>query len=212
MAKSSKKLPQTPVLRQGFIYTIFNFIVSILLAFNPFEWFKALGALRAKGKSELEIINAKRTYGDLFILIKWVIIIAFVQFRFENTLTTFICWWLIVANLFSFFYYLVWKQYPTNHVNDPSRGRRRFIHLIIALFFSNVCFAYLYSVPYKEYFVWQSHGANFWDAMQFSISNSIAGNYTYVEPLYGIASSLCMIQFLITFLFVSILLSRSIPE
>jgi hypothetical protein len=48
--------------------------------------------------------------------------------------------------------------------------------------------------------------------MWYSISNSLAANYNFVLPNSDFANSVSMIQLLVTFVFVTIILGKSIPQ
>lgn len=49
-------------------------------------------------------------------------------------------------------------------------------------------------------------------AIWFSMSNSVAANYAVVAPKDGIGNTVSMMQLVITFVFVTIIISRSIPQ
>jgi hypothetical protein len=93
------------------------------------------------------------------------------------------------------------------------------MNLIIALFYSHLCFAYLYAVPYKAEFQWgEKINVNnlttnkALSAVWFSISNAVAANYSYVTPHGQVGNAVAMIQLLVTFVFLTIIIARSIPE
>jgi len=98
--------------------------------------------------------------------------------------------------------------------DDFTKGRirRRFIHLILAITFSSYCFAYLFQIPYSSEIDWGTKHPAFLYSLLFSFSNSVAGNYSDIKPLTDIGNTIASIQLLITLVFATIILSRSIPQ
>lgn len=48
-------------------------------------------------------------------------------------------------------------------------------------------------------------------ALWFSVSNSVAANYSVVNPLNDVGNSVAIIQLIITFIFITIIFSKSNP-
>jgi hypothetical protein len=92
------------------------------------------------------------------------------------------------------------------------RIRRRFVTLMLAVGYSDLCFSYLYKVPFKHNFEWSSDLTTFTKSAWFSISNSLAANYDAVKPITDLGYNVSMIQLILTFVFVTIILSKSIPQ
>jgi hypothetical protein len=121
-----------------------------------------------------------------------------------------IVWYLLITNLHTFVYYFLLKN--NSDGNDAERSKKRFIKLILAILFSAVCFAFLFAVPFHEHFSWQKSHNLVMQSIWFSLSNSIAGNYDIVGPLTEKAYNLMMVQYVVTFVFVSVLISKAIPQ
>ncbi|MDP1728490.1 MAG: hypothetical protein Q8M15_17025 [Bacteroidota bacterium] len=83
--------------------------------------------------------------------------------------------------------------------------------LLLAIAYSNFTFAYLYRVSYTNDFTWPDSASSL-NAIWYSISNSLAANYDEVKPLTSFGNSIAMIQLIITFIFVTIILSKSVPQ
>ena len=46
----------------------------------------------------------------------------------------------------------------------------------------------------------------------YSISNSLAANYCEIQPVTDLGNSVAMTQLILSFIFITIILSRSIPK
>lgn len=201
-------------MKNGFIYPLFNKLFEKLCYLNLVEFFKYLANLFNKQKSEEEVVRTFNRFGtDVFILFKWVLVFILWKFKFSNPILTITVWYLIVTNLYTYFIYHVWHKdalKTENFVID--RSKRRFLNLMLAIVFSVFCFGYLINVPYINAFTWGDNPATFVHALSFSFSNSLAANYNVVAPSTDEGNMICNLELLITFFFVTIILSRSIPQ
>jgi hypothetical protein len=130
----------------------------------------------------------------------------------KSCFVTYFVWYLIATNIYSYFYYHIWTDDAQNTKEyDFDRMRRRFVNLILAIMFSAFSFAFLYRFPYYSEFVWNSEMIA-GNAIWFSISNSLAANYEVVKSQTEFGNTLTMIQLILTFIFITIIISRSIPQ
>lgn len=199
-------------LKDGLIYCLFDRSFECLKWTNPFEWSKCIGEWIYKllGNSDPhKLIVYKRNAGDIYIILKWLYIFLLLFTESANSFLTFTVWYLIIANLFSFFYELMWKE-PKGKIEKPQM-RRRFLHLSQAIAYSHFSFAYLYRLPYLQGMKWEGDVTSL-KAFWFSISNSVAGNYSKVSPLTEAADSVAMLQFLISFIFITVIIGKAIPS
>ena len=90
--------------------------------------------------------------------------------------------------------------------------RRRFVSLVIAIAFSVLCYAYLYQICYPSHFVnWPNNFTPWLSSMHFSLTNSIKGSGTLV-PVTDIGLFVMTSQFISTYIFLAMMISRSIPQ
>lgn len=203
-------------MKNGFIYPIANFLIKVFEKLNLVQLFKFLAAKLADKNNR----DQQKAYSgiaiDLFIVLKWLFVFIVWYSNTTSTVITVLVWYLILANLHTYFYRHVWcdDAFDTSSMTID-RARRRFISLIQAFAFSSACFAYLYVVPYSNHFCWggetnlvPSSIHSFW----YSISNSVTASYDLVKPVTEFGQTISMIQLIITFIFVTIVLSRSIPQ
>lgn len=190
----------------GFIFNGSKKLFDFFQKLNILELIKFLGRKKVKIK-EKSIAN----WVDFFTLTKFALIIILWGFSINNVVAAIFVWYLIISNLYTFIYYLIWKK---NGVNQPNieRLQRRFLKVILAIFFSDLCFAYLYDCIYFFDMDWSNSKSNPLSALWFSISNSVAGNYDQVKPLSNVGYNVSMIQFTLTFIFIAVILNRAIPQ
>lgn len=159
-------------------------------------------------------INAySRTSVDIFIILKWSFVLLITKYNLTNNFLTIFGWYLLLTNIYSYFYYHIWTDEALNTEEfEKDRIRRRFINLILAVGYSDLCFAYLYKLPYRFSFEWSHDSISFTKAIWYSVSNSMAANYEAVKPLTDFANNVSMAQLIITFIFITIILGKSIPQ
>ncbi|KAB1063940.1 hypothetical protein [Salibacter halophilus] len=192
-------------MRNGFIYVITKYAVRLGYYTNLVELFKWIFGCLTK--------DSKRTYKnfaiDIFIILKWVFVLGIWIKGYNSSLLTIFTLYLIWTNLFTYFYYHFWNA---KRIEEIEHGQRRFINLVIAFSFSNICFAYLYSLPYKENFIMDKGFESKFSFLMYSSFNSLFSDYNFISSADQIGSILTATQLTITFVFVSILLTKTIPE
>lgn len=141
---------------------------------------------------------------DVFICFKWTLLLLFWVCDFGNWFTEFVVWYLIITNVFTYFYYHVWDD-------KKERSKLRFLYLFLSIAFSTTCFAYLYNSVYYHEFQW-AIDSNWWNSIQFSLSNSLTADYQRVKLITEFADFVTLMQLSISFVFLTIILSISIPE
>jgi len=201
-------------MENGFIYEIARFVIEGLEKLNLVELFKLIARKLNPHKSDQVKENAYTRFAvDIFIVLKFAFLLFIWSCGFHGLVLTILVWYLIIMNLHTYFYRHTWCEDAVTSANLLlHRVRRRFVNLILALAFSDLCFAYLYSVPYASQFNWGKTPPSILHALWFSISNSMAANYTVVSPSTGVGNAVAMVQLVITFIFVTIILSRTIPQ
>jgi hypothetical protein len=201
-------------MRYGFIYELFRVLIEGFRFLNLVELFKIIGQKLNPYPND---INIRTTYVrvsvDIFIISKWLLVLTIFFTSSSNLFLCFLVWYLIITNVYTYFYYHVWDSRAINQSeNDDHSLRRRFINLLLAISFSNLAFAYLYSNYYSNQFSWGVAGINLMHAIWYSITNSISGNYSLVNPISDLGYSISMLQLVISFVFITIVVSRSIPQ
>lgn len=200
-------------MKDGFIYPLVNWLVLKLNWINLVQLFKWLVNLFNKKKTKESTDQFNRIGTDIFIVSKWIYILLIWKLKIQSEFHTALVWYLIVTNLYTYFIHHVWKD--TALKTDEfliSRTKRRFLNLMLAIAFSVFCFGYLMQVPYVADFTWTKDIITFSHALSFSFSNSLAANYAQVNPSSEVGNLICNLELLITFIFVTIIVSRSIPQ
>lgn len=193
-------------MKNGFIIEIVEFLINLFFRLNIVEYFKELSSLFTK---EIDHINKlKNILIDVFIILKFLFIALIIHYNWQSILITLIVWYLITTNVFTYFYYHLWKK-PEKI--DYKNQKRRFINLFISIVFSNLSFSYLYLHPYSIHFKLDHASFQKSAAITYSFFNSIFVTYEPFKPLDQSGYFISFIQLSITFIFISILLSNSIP-
>lgn len=201
--------------KNGFIYVAFKEFIEFLKLINLVEKFKLISIKLTKAGNNYDARKYRnsRIAVDIFIVFKWVVIFLFCLFKLNGWITSIITWYLIISNIYTYFYYHIWdKESLKNAGKDWDSIRRRFFNLILAISFSEISFAYLYTHQYINEFTWAAFGNQMTQSIWFSVSNSLAANYDAVKIASPLGYSITMIQLTITFIFITIIVSNSIPQ
>ena len=198
--------------KQGIIFPIIDWIITNFSYLNLVEFFKLICKLIAK-KNVKKRIQLSRVSVDIFILLKWLFITFLIIFNINKRWTTIFTWYLIISNIYTYFYYHTWdKRIIEDCFLETKRIKRRFLNLILAISYTLYSFAYLYYLPYYNEFSWTSTKQNFLKAFWYSVSTSFTGSYDQVKPINDLGYSISMIQLILMFIFLSIIIGGSIPQ
>lgn len=201
-------------IHNGYLYPFVNKCLTFLKYLNLVEGFKYIGQkLTPKNCSDEIKIKYSRISVDLFIITKWLFIILLWIFKVKNEWLVSIVWYLLAMNLYTYFYYHTWASEILNDVNlDVDRIKRRFLNLMLSIFYSIFGFAYLYSNPYSPNFNWSEGKPTVVQSLWFSISNSLTANFDQVKPITNLGYSISMIQLLMMFMFLTVIIGGTIPQ
>jgi hypothetical protein len=198
----------------GFLFQLLNSFLKLLRFINLVELFKFVGRILTPKNSSIETkIKYSRTSVDIFILAKWIFVAVLILLKISNFGFVITVWYLLIANLYTYFYYHIWssKMLADPHF-DITRIKLRFQNLLFAIFFSVFGFAYFYYIPYSAAFDWAGKMPSFVSSLWYSISNSLTASYDQVIPVTDTGNSISMIQLVIMFIFITIIISSSIPQ
>ncbi len=194
-------------MKNGLIIEIVGFFIKLFNSLNLVEYFKNIANLITK--DEKKRIIYKSFLIDIFIILKFTFIIILTWSQINILLLTIIVWYLIGSNLHTYFYRHLWIP-PFK--NDQKSIRRRFISLSTSFIFSNLSFYYLYYCVYSSHFQLTEGKNENISYLLYSFYNSIFGSYEFIKPVDNIGALLSLIQLSITFIFISIILTNSIPQ
>lgn len=203
-------------MRNEFIVTSFNLIVQALCSINVVEYVKSFTAwvyalvLNRELCSE-EIRAAKGIGIDIFQVIKFSVIIAFIACGVQASLAKYITYYLIASNAFTYFYYHAWGS-PYKRYNDLNSQRRRFVNFLLAILFYILCYAHLYQHHFANFIIWPNNQADAFNAVYLSVANAFTLTYGGFAPNTQGVRILFMTELINTFIFFSIILSNSIPS
>lgn len=195
-------------LRNGIIYSSIDWLIETLKFLSLVEFFKFLvDKIYPKDR-----VISSRIAVDIFIISKWVFLLIILMNTYNSKLITFIVWYLIITNIYTYFYYHAWDKEVLVGTFSPERIKRRFLSLLLAIGFNILSFTYLFRLPYSSNFKWNENFINTANAFKLSISNSLISGYESVKPITEIGHNLNIAQLCITFIFITIIISNSIPQ
>jgi len=202
-------------MKNGFLFPVFDILLRAIKYLNLVELFKCVAAkiARRRKADQQRTISSQRLAVDVFVVLKWLFVGIAWHLGAGGTVFVILTWYLIITNLSTYFTYHLWQGEPLGEVDsDLTRVKRRVILLLSSIGFSDFCFAYLFKIPYHQELSWGTP-ATLQDlrALLFSFSNSLAANYETVKPVTDLGNLVAMIQLAVTFVFVAVLLSNSLP-
>lgn len=197
-------------MKNGFLYPLFDGILTALKYLNLVEFFKVIAGWLSNAEDGAEKKRSfERIAVDIFIILKW----SLVGFLWANSKTnewwSLVVWYLIITNLYTYFYYHAWcKDSLMDRFMSIERIKRRFFNLLCAVAYNFFAFSYLYSLPYAYYF----HNPDTKTAFFYSIANSLTAGCCMIENVMPDGEIIAALQVLISFTFFTIILSNSIPN
>ena len=197
-------------MKHGIIYSIVNWIILKLNYLNLVELLKKL--VKLFFSSEQNKRTASRATVDIFIIAKWLFIGLLWYFNVKSSTVNFLVWYLIFTNIYTYFYYHTWTKDLANPHFDIDRIKRRYLNLMLSIGFNVYSFGYLFAQPFKENFKWPNEYSTLQESLSFSLANSISSNYQYVSSITETGNTLTLIETIISFIFLTIILSNSIPQ
>ncbi len=197
----------------GIIYSIVNRTIIAANYLCLVELFKFLSTYFSS-KLSIDSIRRRRNIAiDIFIIAKWSVVIIFWASNYVSTISIIIVWYLLLTNIQSYFYNHVWLNVSiSDERKQIARERRRFIAVILAFCFSIVCYGYFYHRCYYGCFKWPRDITQFTAAITFSIGNALTAFSGELYPNSDFGYFLVNSQLVITFLFIAIILTQSIPQ
>ena len=201
-------------MKTGFLYKFLNGLLNSTQYLNLVELFKYVGQKVTPKNCPIETkIEYSRVSVDIFIVAKWLFLLILWGFKVTNLVLVAIIWYLLITNLYTYFYYHTWAiEILNDKYFDIDRIKRRFMNLLLAILYSVFGFAYLYNFPYSSEFYWVDGTPKFLHSLWFSFSNSLTASYDQVKPITDIGYSISMIQLIMMFIFIAIIINSSIPQ
>jgi hypothetical protein len=205
----------------GFIYPMVYFLVYVSQLFNLveiFKWlFKMIATLVYSNKSPDFINRKQRKYAglsvDIFIVMKFLLVLWMWESEYNNRGSTIFVIYLLITNLTTYFYYHVWSDDAILNLNlSVSRARRRFINFFISVSFMMLCYGYVYDVLLSNSFQITSNYPSSVVSILYSVSNSFSRPYSGMTTIDEIGSMVSLSQTILMFIFISIILARSLPQ
>lgn len=201
-----KKKDQNP-LRYGVVYPVVSALVVLFHHLNLVELFKAI-AMKMTPKNA-DRPRYARIAIDIYQVIKWGALIYLWANRVDHPLATVGIVYLIGTNVFTYFYHHVWR--PPHDPSEENR-RSRFVSLMLAMAYNAACYAYLYDVPFAREFVLTGAVGSTTASLMLGVARSLLIDFPPLAPATPSGYGLALSQTFVVFLFITIVLSASIPQ
>lgn len=201
-------------MQNGFIIIMFSWIVENINRISLVEYFKMIAKLFLPLPATP---TEKRMFSniaiDIFAVTKWLFILLIWYKGYSGPLWIGVTVYLIITNIHTYFYYHVWTK-PTSISPQDSvqRSKRRLVNLLLAVGYSNTCFAYLYNVCLYNGIKWSNEINHVIQSLQLSWGNALAGSFGSSTPQSDLAVLCLTSQQVLTFVFVAIILSKTTSE
>lgn len=137
------------------LFKIFNLFVETFKAINIVEYWKTICWITYNKKlfiMDEDFEKCKKIKGiaiDLFIVIKYLFILSVLFGVLKtNNIFFYIIWYLIIMNIFTYFYYHIWE----NKKIGKEASKKRFLNFILSIIYSSLSFMTLYKYYYTHDF------------------------------------------------------------
>lgn len=206
----------------GIIYPVVEMTINILFYLNIIEWLKKISdyftILYFKNKTSrvrgIKIRRNKNIVIDLFIVAKFYFLLIILFNQNDTVWIQIIVWYLLLSNVYTYFYYHLWCDDALLERNQTiHRVRRRFINLFVSVLFMMLCYVYLYSIMIPKHFSLENpESNNIMISFIYAIAQSFAVDYEGMKSITNIGATIEITQVLNMFIFISILLAKSLPK
>ena len=197
----------------GPLYQVFDVTIRSIQFLSPVEWKKKAVLKVWPGKGPDDKRRIANLAIDLFIVLKWLFLLTIWTFNITNWFVVSMAVLLLIMNLHTYFWYHLWAVDRGVVIPSPEfRERRRFMNLIFAIAYSMALYAYLYQRVLMMDFAWPQNLAPVISALVFSIGNALTGFSGDLKPISATAHLVVSSQLVMTFVFVAMLLSNSVPR
>ncbi len=208
--------PDSPLeaLPSKIILSLFQAVVWLFWWLSLVEHLKALsiflGTKLVKSSTEDARYLAPRSIAiDLYEILKWISLISFFMSENISIWMVVITFYLLASNLFSHFYYHLWRHVPVNEISHQQM-QRRFASFLLAFTFAIVAYGLIYySMP--EQILWPEASVSVQNALYMSSANTFTLTYGDAGPVSSAARALFVSQVIYAFVFVVMIISKSLP-
>lgn len=202
------------IMKNGFLVVVFNVLIELLVWLNIDEILKKIAVrfLPEADRRDAEKIRRRCNYViDTFIISKWTFVLLAFFIGWTSNYVFWITWYLLIINVFGYFYHHAWII-SGNLLVDNIRQQRRFLNLLLAIGFYLFCYANLYLHFYPCQIDWPNDGADELNALYLSVANAFTLTYGDFAAKTQTARVLFMSQLIITFIMLAIVLAKTIPD
>jgi len=207
------------MINNGFIYPLVDSIVTLLHYCNLVELFKYISRIATnfechrcgRNATKEELISAANIAIDIYQLFKFGLLLFFWLCEYSNITSKVIIYYLLANNLFTYFYYHVWGGRYKQRI-DRDTLNRKFMNFLLAVSYYLLCYAYMYQFHYSAMLSWPDNVIDFANSLYLSVSTAFTLTYDGFQPLTKEVRLVFMSEIINTFMFLTIIMSNSIPN
>lgn len=208
--------PESPLkaLPSKVILSLFQSVVWALWWLSLVEHLKALfifiGTKLVKPKKESVRYLAPRSVAiDLYEMLKWALLILFFLSDAVDSWMIVTTLYLLVSNLFSHFYYHLWRHAPVEEISHQQM-QRRFVSFLLAFTFAIVAYGLIYT-SMAEQILWPEGIVSIENAIYMSAANTFTLTYGDIGPASNVTRAIFVSQVIYAFVFVVMIIAKSLP-
>ena len=193
------------------LYSIFDLLVNTLKSINLVEYWKSLCWLVYNRKlividyDENLCKTIKSKAIDAFIIMKYgLLFLIFKGLIPSNNFIFFIVWYMLLMNIFTYFYYHLWESKKINRENS----KKRFINFILSIVYSSLSFMLLYKNYYANDFGLENKEISN-TIKAFSLSFGTFFNSNNFSPITNRGYIIFTINCIVNFIFLTFILANT---
>ncbi|KAE9625497.1 hypothetical protein [Parasedimentitalea maritima] len=200
---------------ESFIATFSFAVIYLLWCLSLIEIFKGIAVKRHPSNKRKSRANAI----DFHTLVKWLVVLFFLVCPgvLGWKASTIILIYFLFMNLFSYFYYHLWKYEPSTSEKPEvlhARATRRFVLFALSFLYSIIGFAAFFRGPWGAhiwFFECSMEKASIVDALAASAANAFTFTPGQFVPMTEFGFALLTAQVFYSFVFLAIILAVSLP-
>ena len=195
------------------ILSVFQAVVCVFWWLSIIEHLKALAIfLSSRGAvgDQEKHLAARSIAIDLYEILKWLALASFFVLGSASPLAVAVTAYLLASNLFSHFYYHIWRDSPAAIITHQQM-QRRLTSFVLAFAFAILAFGFVYySIPSQ--ISWPDNEVSIVNALYLSVANTFTLTYGDAGPASGDARALFVSQVVYAFVFVVMIIAKSLPS
>lgn len=188
----------------GIIYPVIDTLIIAMRKLSLVELFKIIGEKIAKNHQEAN--KFRRIAIDIFIVLKWFVLLFFYFFNISNCLSIIVTTYLTFFNIFTYFYYHLWDEKEPNTYKEAKNG---FVKSLFAFAFNIFAFAYFFKISNIIWIKFIVPNFNRLTPLFFSIKHTLGGGSELIQVVSTNGEILLLIHTITSFIFIVLIIANT---